>query len=618
MLWFNSSYNLHPAETMYKSVLFVDLHEKPKPSSGSQIALGSNYFNGYPATSSPNLFWDSNPNQNSIRRSSVSSQLSDFVNVNEPEDDLMYLSDHRRLTPLPDTPSPTTVSKKHVTFKIPDRPKIQKRNGTLPKSYQFSEAVVSPFVINSSLRYPRHQNPAFVIDRRSPALALYQQNGTVKASNGSWNISLSSESPTSSPPLVKNWVMVHRDQSPEPIMRSASTSSNYDNVEPQPQSSNRTPKIRSPMPLAKITESVAQKSFDGNQIANRNRFRPLTAKNAMKYSQKFDDTDTPISDSELPRMHGVKSWRTPSPKPVLFSNRVSRTRKLALDGPASNGRSTDSDSGGSPRRSKTVAFKPMIPLRVMTPTFEDIIKLPRRNRTSANAKKDLTISLPDPTIEIAEGIETRPKGRNYSAMNRPATQGQTEVYFRRNQGQHSARSNTISGDLKKSGGNFEQLTGSGTFNSSKGHRDELNSKESILYSSLTDLQQTNNENSPQSSSSPDLGWRSQTKNPDYNMLLQKVDKTANQNQATNTVNEYDEDLRPNNFSVKLQYIVMQEKINGCSPLIASEEKLVDFFVSTQNGDHSLLISKIKINKDGENRTFFNYQVNQHFYITVLS
>ena len=414
-----------------------------------------------------------------------------------------------------------------------------------------------------------------------------------------------------SPSLVRKWAAEIENATSSPqnnSPRSGSSSSNYENLEVK--SDKRIGKLKSPTPLAKITESVAQKSFDDNRASSRSRFRPLTSRPVLKSSKKFGFETESNSDSELPKIFPVKTWRTASPKPIIV-NKSTRTQKLALDGPGSN-RNADSDSG-SPRRPKTVGFKPMVPLRVVTPTFEDAVKLPKRNRSAAQ-KKDIAISLQHPTEEVKEGIESRPRSRNYSTMNRPATQGQTEVFFRRSDGQNSARLNSaILSQAKRSSGNFEQLAGSGPV-SPKDLKNELGPGETVLYSSLTDLQGLRDD-SPQSSYSPDTSWRPQIRSPDYNLLLKKVEQSTNrkqeqspnQSKANGKVAQVKDIPKPR-MCLKLQYLVMQERISGCSPLISSEEKLVDFFISPQNGDHALLMSKVKINKDDNNKTFFSYQV----------
>ena len=106
---------------MYKSVLFVDLHDNKRlfpqnaqftPRNNPHLtnnnkSISNNNCANYPVTSSPNIFSDTNtaPRSQShnqlLRRSSVNSQLSDFENVNETEDDLMNLPENQRsVTPV--------------------------------------------------------------------------------------------------------------------------------------------------------------------------------------------------------------------------------------------------------------------------------------------------------------------------------------------------------------------------------------------------------------------------------------------------------------------------------------------------------------------------------------
>ena len=335
-------------------------------------------------------------------------------------------------------------------------------------------------------------------------------------------------------------------------------------------------------PLARISESASTIPFE----IRKNRV-PISKLRAL--ANERSSSRTPLNfkslkstyqqEEQLPQIETVRAGKNPSPQLLNYDTRNDSRNSNNQD------EQQKALTLSTQKVNTSTSIRPPIPLRVVTPTFEDAaVSIPRRSKTSLGASMK---PFQDEKPLIEPGIESRPRSRNYSFANRPVINGRTQVFLTK-----SASSRLASAPLKprirRSSANLEQLVSS-CVNTSRQHHQ---SNDETPYGSTTELDAV--------ADTP----KSKTKE----LLLPKMKFNGsvdinNDNIIQSVISNKQSRSSSKMLAVELKYIVLQEKIANCSPLIPSEENMVNFFL--QRGSQ-----KYHTNRDKSNCLFFSYQVRQ--------
>ena len=482
--------------------------------------------------------------------------------------------------------SASPVTKKHVTFKIDNKNFPSERRDILPDYFgeRPKREVIKPQIKQTNQVIPSSSNP---IPGRGgkPSGPITSARVRYSRETRERSITTSERKPSSpnlltrqklSQELIKSNNRQEINKNENSVRSETSARNEFNSGQENDTNTNPPVGINRPWtPLARISESASTSPFEirKNRVPI-SRLRNLANERDLR-SQPNYGTKSQSSNSEdeyLTYVETARSWKSPSPQLV---NNDSRTIK------SSNSQEEQKTVTTSMQRiNVSSSFRPHIPLRVVTPTFEDAVNIPRRSKTSLGTPMKI---FPDEKPPIETGIESRPRSRNYSFANRPVINGKTQVFLAK------STSTRVSSAchrprIRRSSANLEQL----------------------VSSCVSSAQQSQNNDESAYGSSTDLDLADSQKPKPKDFLLQKTKYTdaveiSNDHVLQSVVTNKQVSASSKILAVELKYIVLQERIANCSPLIPSEEKLVDFFLQRGSQKHHA-------NRDRSNCLFFTYQV----------